>query len=302
MAQQFVITGATGHIGTQLTHQLLGQGHRVRAVARPSQRLDALAQAGAEAAAGDLTDVAFLTQALRGADAAFLMIPPNPAAPDVLAYQDQVGQAVAEAARAAGLRQAVHLSSIGADQPSGTGPVVSLHRQETRLNALEGLAVAHLRPAYFMENLLVNTGMIQHLGFIGSSMRPDQPTPMVATQDIAARAAELLTAGPVPGGSVHYLLGPRNYTMAEATAILGKAIGRADLSYVPFSYEDAHKGMVQAGLSESMASLYDEMTRNINAAGPMVQADRTPASTTPTTLEEFAQRVFAPAFAQATAA
>ncbi len=297
MAQQhLVITGATGNIGTRLVHQLLAAGHRVTAVARPSERLDALGQAGAAAAAGNLHDVAFLTQALRGADAAFLMIPPDVAAPDVLAHMRQVGEAVAQAVRAAGLRQAVHLSSIGADQPSGTGPVVGVHHQEARLNAIDGLAVAHLRPAYFMENLLANIGLIQHLGLAGSALRPDLAFPMVATQDIAAKAAALLGGGPLENHSVHYLLGPRNYSQQEATAAIGRAIGRPELPYVQFPYDQAKQGMVQAGLSESMADLYDEMTRHMNAEKAMVSAPRTAANTTPTTLDEFARAVFAPAF------
>lgn len=166
MSQHIVITGATGNIGTALVHQLLQQGHRVTAVARPSTRLDALRQAGAETQAGDLHDAAFLTDVLRGADSAFLMIPPNMQAPDFLAYQAEVGQAIVQAVRDAGLRQAVHLSSIGADEPAGTGPVVGLYHQEARLNAIDGLRVAHLRPAYFMENLLANVGLIQHMGII----------------------------------------------------------------------------------------------------------------------------------------
>lgn len=299
--RNLVVLGATGHIGTALVHQLLEKGHRVTAVARPSARLDALAQAGATPAAGSVDDAAFLTQVLRGRDAAFLMLPPNVTAPDVLAYTDQVGEAIAQAVRDADLPQAVHLSSIGADQPAGTGPVVSVHRQEARLNAIAGLSVAHLRPAYFMENLLASIGMIQQMGITGGAIRPDVQSPMIATKDIAAKAAELLDAGSFENQSVHYLLGPRHYSQQEATAAIGQAIGRPELPYVPFSYEDAKKGMVGAGLSASMASLYDEMTRNINEGGAMVSAPRTAANTTPTTLEEFAQTVFAPAFQGATA-
>ena len=61
---------------------------------------------------------------------------------------------------------------------------------------------------------------------------------------------------------------------------------------MPFSYEDAKKGMLGAGLSESMASLYDEMTRNMNEEKVMVNAPRDAASITPATLEEFAQTGF----------
>ncbi|GAA4025318.1 hypothetical protein GCM10022409_06620 [Hymenobacter glaciei] len=49
------------------------------------------------------------------------------------------------------------------------------------------------------------------------------------------------------------------------------------------------------------ASLYDEMTRNINAGESMANGPRDAASTTPTTLEEFAKTVFAPVLQAATA-
>ncbi|HEX8425951.1 SDR family NAD(P)-dependent oxidoreductase [Hymenobacter sp.] len=301
MSKHIVVTGATGNIGSALVHTLLQQGHRVTAVARPSQRFDALQAAGATTHPGDLHDTASLTEALRGADAVFLMIPPNVTAPDVLAHMRQVGESLVDAVRAADLKQAVFLSSIGADQLAGTGPVVGVHHQEARLKAVDGLQVAYLRPAYFMENFLANIDLIQHMGIIGSAMRPDLAFPMVATQDIAAKAAELLNQG-FEAGSVHYILGPQSYTMQQVAQVIGQAIGRPDLPYVQFPYDQAKQGMVQAGLSENMASLYDEMTRNMNEEKVMVKEERTPASTSPTTLQQFVETVFVPAFQGATAA
>ena len=294
--RKIVVLGATGNIGTPLVHHLLGQGHHVTAVARASDRLDKLAQAGAAAAAGDVHDAAFLTEALRGADAAFLMIPPNLAAPDVLGHMQVAGEAIATAVRASGLKQAVHLSSIGANETAGTGPVLGVHYQEIRLNAIEGLTVAHLRPAYFMENLLANVMMIKFMGITGSAMRPELQFPMVATKDIAAKAAELLDGGALENHSVHYLLGTRNYSMQDATTLIGAAIDRPELQYVQSDYAAEKQGMMRFGLSESMADLYIEMMHNMNDEKVMVHEQRTAASTTPTTLEEFVQTTFAPAF------
>ncbi len=300
--KNIVVLGATGNIGTALVHHLLAKGHHVTAVARPSARLNALSQAGAMAAAGNLRDTAFLTGVLRGADAAFLMVPaPDVTAPDPLSLYDQDGSGIAQAVRDSGLRQAVQLSSTGADLSTGTGPIVGLHHQEARLNAIEGLTVAYLRPANFMENLLANIGRIQHMGIIGSAMRPDLTFPMVATKDIAAKAAELLDAGNFDNHSVHYLLGPRNYSQQEVTAIVGQAIGRPDLPYVPFSYEDAKKGMLGAGMSERMADLFNELIHSMNEEKALVHEERTAARTTPTTVEEFVRDVFVPSFKGTTA-
>ena len=174
---------------------------------------------------------------------------------------------------------------------------MGLHHQEARLNAIAGLRVAYLRPTSFMENLLANVGMIQHMGIMGSATRPELSFSMVATKDIAAKAAELLDAGNFEHQSVHYLLGPRNYSQQDATT----AIGQPELPYVPFSYEDAKKGMMGAGISKRLADLYNELTRSMNEEKAAVHEERTAARTTPTTLEEFAQTVFAPAFQGAVA-
>jgi len=179
----------------------------------------------------------------------------------------------------------------------GNGPLFV--EREARLNAIAGLAVAHLHPAFFIDNLLANVGMIQRLGGVASTMRPDVSLPMVATRDIAAKAAELLGGSPLTGHSVHYLLGPRNYSMQEVTTAFGHAIGRPDLLYLQLGYEQARQGMLKAGLSASMADLTEKMIRTQNEGRAVTRDVRTAASTTPTTIEEFAQLVFAPAFQRA---
>ena len=54
----------------------------------------------------------------------------------------------------------MNLSSIGAHLAAGSGPIAGLHRQEQRMNALDGLDVLHLRPGYFYENLLAATEFV----------------------------------------------------------------------------------------------------------------------------------------------
>lgn len=67
---------------------------------------------------------------------------------------------------------------------------------------------------------------------------------MVATTDIAAVAAQLLDGDDPTGRRVRYVLGPRDITLVEASAILGDAIGRPELPYyVQFSEDDARKAM-----------------------------------------------------------
>jgi hypothetical protein len=84
--------------------------------------------------------------------------------------------------------------------------------------------------------------------------------------------------------------------MAETARILGKAVGKPDLAYRQFPYEDAFKGMVGAGVSEEMAGLYVEMNRAFNEGRVHATQARSPETTTPTSPETWAERVFAPAF------
>jgi hypothetical protein len=98
------------------------------------------------------------------------------------------------------------------------------------------------------------------------------------------------------GYIVRELLGPRDYTHREATAILGAAIGKPDLAYVEFSYEDFRKGLLGAGFSASVADAYVEMYTAFNDGRVQSTMSHDTSSTTPTTLEEFSREVFAPAY------
>ena len=120
----YVVTGATGHTGSVVAEKLLSNKQQVRVVGRDAKRLERFTSQGAEGFVADMTDAAALTKAFTGADAAYLLIPPNLSAPDVAAYQRQVTEALASAVERSGVRYAVVLSSFGAEQTQGTGPVL----------------------------------------------------------------------------------------------------------------------------------------------------------------------------------
>ncbi len=148
-----------------------------------------------------------------------------------------------------------------------------------------------------MENQYFDIGLIKHQGISGSSIKGDILFPVIATKDIAHIAYEYLSELGFTGKTVRELLGPRDMSMTEMTKIIGEAIGKPDLPYVEFSYEDAEKGAVDAGLSPDMARLYAEMNKSLNEGIGITAAERTPENTTPTTFEELAQ-VFAAVYSQ----
>jgi uncharacterized protein YbjT (DUF2867 family) len=283
----YVITGATGNTGNEIARKLLQSGKKVRAIARDKNRLKSLENLGAEIRQGTLDTSDFLTKTFEGATAVYSMIPTDPSAQNLFAYMDRIGESIYTALRQAKVPNVVNLSSIGAELPSGTGPIAGLHRQEERLNKLDA-NVLHLRPAFFMENFLVDIPMIREMGIMGSPAKPDVILPTIATKDIGDVAADRLNRLDFKGKTILNLLGPRDVGYAEAANILGAAIGKPDMQYVQLSYEDAEKGMIQAGISPDIASKYVEMYRAFNE-GIVKPVPRKPENNTPTTIEEFAK-------------
>jgi uncharacterized protein YbjT (DUF2867 family) len=242
---------------------------------------------------GSLEDEAVARAAVAGASALFALLPPKYDAPDVRALQRKLAENLAAAVEADRVPRVLLLSSVGAQAPSGTGPIAGLHAAEKRFERT-GAAFLALRPAFFMENHLHSIGLVKSAGILGSALEADLAFPMIATRDIAAAAAEELLQG-FQGSAVRELFGPRDYSMKEAASILGRAIGRPDLPYVRFSYEDAEKAMRQAGMSADVAGKYVEMYQAFNEGRVTATQPRSARSDTPTTLEEFA-KTFAAAF------
>lgn len=281
------ITGATGNIGSKITKELMFRGQKVRCIARTADNLMEFTDRGAEAIAIPLAQTEPLTEAFSGAEAVFVMIPPNYAAPDFLAYQEMIGTSLMTAIEESGVKYVVNLSSQGADLPDKTGPIKGLHAQEERLNRLKGVNILHLRPTYFMENLLANVDMIKNMNIMGSAIRADIELPMIATRDIASYAANRLDRKDFSGTGIADLLGQRDLSMDEAARIIGRKIDKPDLKYVQFSYADTKKAMTGMGFSDDVAGLFIEMSKAFNDG--LVHTRRTSENTTDTPFEDFAQ-------------
>jgi uncharacterized protein YbjT (DUF2867 family) len=280
------VTGATGNIGSKITSDLLSKGQSVRCIARTAEKLKTFAAKGAETAAVSLEDTTALVNALKEVDAVFAMIPPHYQASDFRAYQNAVGTSIAAAVETSGVKYVVTLSSQGAHLPDKTGLIKGLHDQEERLNKLKGINILHLRPTYFMENLLANIDMIKQMNIMGSAIQGDMKIPMIATRDIADFAAERLIKKDFSGMPVKDLLGQRDLSMNEAAEIIGRKIDMPGLRYVQFSYEDTEKALVAMGFSTDVAGLFIEMTKAFNEG--LIDTPRTRENTTKTPFEDFA--------------
>jgi uncharacterized protein YbjT (DUF2867 family) len=290
--EMYVILGASGNTGSIVANFLLSKGKKVRVVGRDSGRLQRFVDKGAEAFTADMSDAAALTKAFSGARAAYLLLPPAKSRED----QERESDAIAKAVKESGLRYAVYLSSYGAQVPEGTGPVAGLHSSEQKLNAIGGLNVLHLRAAYFMENNLAAIGMIHRMGLFGNALLPDVKFPMVATRDVGNYAAQRLLDLDFSGKQTRELLGERDLSMTETTAVIARGIGKPDLRYEQFPYDQVQQVLTQLGVPPKGAAMYIEMYKAINAGVLVPLESRSRENTTPTSIEQFVQDVFAAAY------
>jgi uncharacterized protein YbjT (DUF2867 family) len=280
------IMGATGNIGSKIADELLSKGTKIRVVGRDRGRLEPFGKRGAEIAAGDASNPDFLGTAFAGSQAVFALIPPDYRAKSMKTHSDGISEAIYGAIVHSRVTHVVNLSSVGAEQKSGTGPIKYLHQNEQRLNRIDGVNLLHLRPGYFMENLLANVPLIQKDGIMGSAIAGDTPLPMIATKDIAEYASARLMARDFTGRGTQHLFGPRDVTPKEAAMAVSDAIGRK-VNYIQFDEPSTRQALQAMGFSQDMAELFLEMSRAFNSRA--VRWNRTPETTTKTRIEEFAQ-------------
>lgn len=276
--EAYVVTGATGDVGKVVAEKLMAQGHEVRPIARSSGQ--------------SFDDHAALKQAFSGSAGAFLMIPFDMKAADLHKWEDEIGLKLAAAVKAARLRRVVLLSGVSAHLKSGSSLGAAM--MEERLDGLGLAELVHVRGAFMMENFTKGLAFAAQAqtGVYSTAFKPDVATPMIASKDIGEKIADFLMEKPFHQPRVRELLGPRDYTMEEATRILGSAIGKPGVRYVQCSYEDARKGMLAMGVSPSFADAVIQTARSLNAGDVWAKEPRSVHNTTPTTLEQFARYAF----------
>lgn len=297
-----VVLGASGHTGNIVARALLARGQKVRAVGRNAEHLQPLTSLGAEAAVVDATNAVALTNAFKGAEGVYVLIPPNLTSNDFRAYQERVSDAIATAVRTAGVKHVVSLSSIGADKSSGTGPVVGLHNLEQKLNAIDGLNVLHLRAGYFMENTLPQAGAVLAMGSAVGPINPTLKLGMIATRDIGSVAAEALLRRDFQGKQTRELQGQRDLDYKEVASIIGKAIGKPELGYIQPPDEKLRPALAQTGMSPNLVDLLLEMAHALNSGDMKPLEPRSQTNTTSTSFETFVKEEFLPAYQQQKAA
>jgi uncharacterized protein YbjT (DUF2867 family) len=277
--------------------KLLAGGAELTVIARDPRRVAGLADQGVHVVSGSSADRMVVRRAVSGADTLFWLTPPDYRQPDPLGQYRRFTNAALDGLDARNPPRVVTLSAIGANLPKGTGPVAGLYQMEQKFNNRLA-SVTHLRPTFFMENMLNYLPTIVTEGVFYVPMPGNQPHQLVAIADIAEAAAERLLSREWEGQHVRHLLGPEDITYQQVAEILSEELERP-VRFSEISLEQAYDALVGQGLNPEGVAALIELSDWARHGMPGSDATRTPETTTATGFRQFAREVFKPAYRQA---
>jgi uncharacterized protein YbjT (DUF2867 family) len=273
-----LITGATGRVGGTTVKQLISRGVPVRALVRNAEKAAAVTALKVEPVIGDLTQLHSLEAALEGVTAALLVSPLDP-------HQVQLQGNFIDAAKHAGRVHVVKISGLGTalDSPVRSG---RWHAQTEKYLEDSGLPFTHLRPPFFMQNILRLAPTIRASGeFVGALHQGK--VAMIDVADIAAVAATALTtSGHV--GKAYTLTGPEALSYEDVAEKLSNSLGRR-VTYKDVPLQVMRQRLLASGMPEWHVEVQVDFSTALGAGHASTVTDTVEAVTgkSPRTFEQF---------------
>jgi NAD(P)H dehydrogenase (quinone) len=298
---KIIVTGSLGNISQPLTAILIAQGHTVTVVSSDPGKQAAIKKSGAIPAIGSISDVRFLTDTFKGADAVYAMIPLSFTEADPGAYMNRMAQNYAQALKEAGTKRVVLLSGWAAD-------LVKAENVEHLFDGLEA-SITIMRPAAFYTNFYQSIDLIKGKGFMGKLLTlrysglwalltgktgllmgnygAEDRIVFVSPKDIADAVAEELLL--LPEGKTIRYVGSEEMTYNEAAKIIGHAVGKPWLKWVLLSDKAMLQGLKMAKVPEKLAETLVEMQAAMHSGKTLENFHRSQPKMGKVKLREFAK-------------
>jgi uncharacterized protein YbjT (DUF2867 family) len=245
----YLITGATGDVGSKVVERLIGRGERPRVYVRNPEKAQTRFGDRVDVFVGDLGDPDALGSALKEVDAFFLAN----SGPEIPA-RDKMAATVAKAAY---VKHLVKMSSLDVRQGLAIG---AWHEKGEAAVRASGVPFTFLQPTGFMSNLLAWARLIKNEGVVRSSTG-DGRRAFIHSDDIAAAAVEVLTSRSHVGESLA-LTGPEALTFSEVAAKIGAAVGKK-LTFQSISDDEARRRYAAISGSQAETDAHVELWRAI---------------------------------------
>jgi len=235
----YLITGATGNVGSEVVKQLLDSGKKVRVFTRDAAKVANLGDQ-VEVAIGDMTSPESFAKAVSGVEGVFLMNGP---------LDGGIFRQLIAAAKAQGNPRVVFLSTMFAGFPDS--PIGQLHKDKEDVIRASGLPGRFVRAGAFMTNSYQWLGSIKAEGAVYNAMGAGKVAP-VAAEDIAAVVVYALTDASLTA-EVFEVTGGELLTVPEQVSILAEVANRPIRS-VDVSTETAVQGLIGIGTPAPVAA------------------------------------------------
>lgn len=272
----YIILGATGHIGSVLTEQLLERGESVMLVTRSAQQREHWERKGARIAIADVADPRALRQVFEHGKRAFLLNPAADPAGDTIAEERKTARSILTALQGSGLEKVVAISTYGAQPGEAIADLGVLYELEQGLRD-QPIPASIIRGAYYMSNWDMSLPTARDQGQVYALFPASFELPMVAPHDIAVLAAKLL-AEPASQTGLHFIEGPKRYAISEVAAAFAKALGRS-VEIVTTPPEKWQSTLQEAGFSAVSARSMANMSK-LTLEKPFEAKDPVRGSTT----------------------
>jgi len=252
----FVIAGVTGHTGRAAAERLLELAKPIRVIVRKREQGKEWASRGTHVSVASIEDVDAMAAALKGAEGAYLLLPPQYTVERMIEAQRRAADALSDAVERSGIGRIVFLSSQGAQLSSGTGPVVALHHAEERLQET-AVPVTLLRAPYFYENWAPVVPMAREQGVLPSFVPADFRMLTASARDIGRIGAELLLQ-PQSGVRTVEIEGPEPLTPRDVALALSARLGK-DVKVIEAPLDAVVPTFTGMGMSTDAATSFREM-------------------------------------------
>jgi len=296
-----IVTGSLGNISKPLAETLVAKGHQVTVVSSDKKKEAAIEALGATPAIGSISDVKFLTDTFKDADAVYAMIPLSFTEPDLGGYLRRMAQNYVQALKQAGTKRVVLLSGWAADLTQGENVEDVFDELKTALTIM--------RPAVFYTNFYQSIDLIKGKGLIGKLLTlrylglgalitgktgllmgnygGEDRIVFVSPKDIADAVAEELLLHPEKK-MIRYV-GSEEMTCNEAAKIIGAAVGKPWLKWVLLSDKEMLQGLKMAKVPEKLAATLVEMQAAMHSGKALENFHRNKPQMGKTKLADFAK-------------
>ena len=236
-----ILVTTAGKVGSETVRLLRQQNVPVRVLVRDPAKAEALAEAGAEVAVGDLNVPASIDEAMTGIKSVVLVSPAMPA---------QELSVVRSAAQAG----AGHITKV-TSKASADSPIARRRGQAEIEAGLAATGIPHtlLRSNAYMQNFLEAAPAIAKTSSFGSAAGQGR-TGLVDARDIAAVAAGIAASPAAHAGQTYWLTGPALVSNYDVAAVLSRLLGRT-ITYRELTFEENKDAMIRAGLPEPIAEM-----------------------------------------------